>query len=172
MRFHLFTTKTHAGLYAVGYSEAERTAVIVFGHEGAPVGAFLYESVDTKAFDRLIWGDEHAENLDNVYAELIVSMYPNPATIPLSVLCLKSHLDEDDQPLDVGDELTIVWGEEKYSPKPYMNFAVGPIYAKSKVRAGETAEEAHARVWKWLEARAREQFNSQLNRFRINLQDL
>jgi hypothetical protein len=74
--------------------------------------------------------------------------------------------------LDEGEEITVVWGEEKYSPKPYMNFAVGPIYAKTKLRPGETADEAHARVWKWLEARAREQFNSQLNRFRINLQEL
>lgn len=172
MRFHLFATKTHAGLYAVGYSEAERTAVLVFGHEGTAVGAFLYESVDTTAFDRLIWGDDRGENLDNIYSELIVPMYPNPSTLPLSVLCLESHSDEKEESLDEGDEITVVWGEEKYSPKPYMNFAVGPIYAKTKVRAGETAEEAHARVWKWLEARAREQFNTQLNRFRINLQEL
>jgi len=74
--------------------------------------------------------------------------------------------------LDSGDEITVVYGEEKYAPKPYMNFTVGPLFAKTKVRPGETPEEAHARVWRWLEARAREQFNSQLNRFRINLQEL
>lgn len=82
------------------------------------------------------------------------------------------HTPAPPNDLSEGDTLLVTWGTEKYSPKAYMSFDVGPLYAKTKVRAGETADEAHARVWRWLEERAREQFNSQLNRFRINLQEL
>lgn len=81
--------------------------------------------------------------------------------------------EERNEPaLDVGDTIEVVWGAEKYSPRQYMNFETGPIFAKTKVRAEESPDEAHARVWRWLEACAREQFNCQLNRFRANLTEL
>lgn len=78
----------------------------------------------------------------------------------------------DSPALDEGDEITVAWGEEKYAPRPYMNFTVGPLFAKTKVRPGETAEEAHERVWIYLDTQARKQFNTKRNQFLINLQEL
>lgn len=74
--------------------------------------------------------------------------------------------------LDTGDAISVTWGAEKYAPRQYMNFDVGPISATTHLRQGESAEEAHERVWKWLEAQARKEFIAKRNQFLINLQEL
>lgn len=79
---------------------------------------------------------------------------------------------DETRALDEGDIIHVTWGAEKYSPRQYMNFDVGPISATTKIRLGESAEEAHERVWKWLEAQARKEFIAKHSQFLLNLQEL
>lgn len=74
--------------------------------------------------------------------------------------------------LNEGDFITVVYGKQVFAPKPYMNFTVGPLSATTTIRAGETAEEAHARVWAWLEAQARTEFKAELAMFRQHLTEI
>jgi len=46
-----------------------------------------------------------------------------------------------------GDEVTVCYGVDKYSPVQYNNFEHGPFFVKTKVRAGETHGDAGARAW-------------------------
>ncbi len=45
------------------------------------------------------------------------------------------------------EEVTVCWGEEKFSPKAYHSMSVGPFFAKTQVRPGETQEEAMNRAY-------------------------
>ena len=55
--------------------------------------------------------------------------------------------DHPDIPLaEVGDTVTVTWGEEMFSPVQYNNFRVGPFMATTKIRVGETAFTASRRA--------------------------
>jgi len=56
----------------------------------------------------------------------------------------KEVVDALDQILD---EVTVNWGAEKISPIQYNTMDIGPFSMRTKVRPGETAEEAMARAY-------------------------
>jgi hypothetical protein len=53
------------------------------------------------------------------------------------------------------DEVTVFFGEQKFSPVQYQSFSVGPFIMKTKVRPGESPEDAMARAYAALEKHAR-----------------
>lgn len=61
-----------------------------------------------------------------------------------------------------GDEVTVVWGAEKYAPIQYHSFDVGPFMVKTTRQAGETLAEVRARVWPALRAQAEAEFKERL----------
>lgn len=56
---------------------------------------------------------------------------------------------------DEGEPVTSTWGEELYSPVQFNTFRVGPFSATTKIRSGETREDALARVNRDLDAIAK-----------------
>lgn len=75
-----------------------------------------------------------------------------------------------DEPAPEGTEVTVVWGEEVFSPVQYNSFRVGGTSIKTTTKPGETVRQAHQRVWKMLEELAETQFADKVNGFgeRIN----
>lgn len=65
-----------------------------------------------------------------------------------------------------GTELTVVWGEETFSPVQYNSFRVGGHSIKVVVQPGESGAEAFARGWKILEEAAEVQFADKLKGFK------
>jgi hypothetical protein len=57
----------------------------------------------------------------------------------------------------VGDEVEVTYGEELFTPAPYHSFRVGPFWAKTHTRVGESRTEAIARLHAELEMAASEQ---------------
>ncbi len=49
-------------------------------------------------------------------------------------------------PEDVGEPVSATWGEEFYTPQQFFTFRIGPFSRQSKIRAGETAVTAKARL--------------------------
>ena len=57
---------------------------------------------------------------------------------------------------DSGSTVTVVWGEEKFTPVPnsYSTFTVGPFSVTTNVQPGETFESARERAMKGLREQA------------------
>jgi hypothetical protein len=51
-----------------------------------------------------------------------------------------------------GEEVTITWGKELYSPKQFHTYEVGPFVWATRVRNGETRAAAAARLQQELNA--------------------
>lgn len=63
------------------------------------------------------------------------------------------------------DEITVCWSEEKFAPVSYHSFGIGPFYMKTKVKPGETPEEAFQRAWDVLDKMARQMYPAKRNGF-------
>lgn len=61
-----------------------------------------------------------------------------------------SYHGHPQEPADEGTEVTVSWGEEKFSPVQYNSFSVGPYFAKGKTRAGESVMQASNRLMRGL----------------------
>lgn len=72
---------------------------------------------------------------------------------------------EKKQDLDVGDEVTAFFATEKFAPVKYFSFDIGPFIYKTKVRSGETADEAMARAYAVVESFARKTYKTKLGEF-------
>lgn len=64
--------------------------------------------------------------------------------------------------LQEGDEVTVGWGVEKYAPIRYQSFDLGPFSIKTKVRAGETGQDAFGRAQAMLKQFSTQAFEEQL----------
>lgn len=53
-----------------------------------------------------------------------------------------------------GEYVDVTWGEELFSPVQYNSFRVGPFSRRTRVRPGETEDQAFERVYRQLEAMA------------------
>lgn len=67
--------------------------------------------------------------------------------------------------LSAGDEVRVQIGPEVFSPIRYHTFTVGPVSVSTKVRPGESAEEAHVRAWSIAEVAFEAQFSTCLQQF-------
>jgi hypothetical protein len=64
------------------------------------------------------------------------------------------------------DYVSVTWGEEKCSIKgEYSTFTVGPFSMTTKVKPGETPEEAMERAQSYLDAHARKVFTRKRDAF-------
>lgn len=72
---------------------------------------------------------------------------------------------EDEQP----DEVTACFAEERFSPIQYQSFGVGPFWAKTRVRAGETTEQALMRAYEACRAAARLSYRDKRDEFIANV---
>ena len=71
-----------------------------------------------------------------------------------------------------GDEVTVCYGPDKYSPVQYNTFEHGPFFVKTKVRAGETVEDAGARAWNACLALAKGAYPGKKQEYLANLREL
>ena len=58
---------------------------------------------------------------------------------------------EDDTLLSVGDEVTVTAGRETYTPIRFHTFEVGPFAVTTRVRQGETGQQAFERATRFLQ---------------------
>lgn len=65
-----------------------------------------------------------------------------------------------------GTPITIIWGEETFSPVQYNSFRIGGHSVTVVVQEGETALDAWKRGWALLEEAAEIQFADKLRGFR------
>jgi hypothetical protein len=63
------------------------------------------------------------------------------------------------------ESVTACYGEEKFSPRQYQNFAIGPFFRSTKIRPGETAAQALARASEELRAFADIEFKKKATDF-------
>jgi hypothetical protein len=68
-------------------------------------------------------------------------------------------------PLDEPDRISVTWSEETFCPVSYQKFGVGPFFMSTKVRPGETPEDALRRAWNHLDNFARSIYNVKRNGF-------
>lgn len=66
------------------------------------------------------------------------------------------------------ETITIVYGEEVYSPVTYNNYKVGPYTYTTTIRPGETFEQAFERGYNLLAAAALRSFNHKRQQFKQN----
>jgi len=79
---------------------------------------------------------------------------------------LKRQLDsEKDAPAQVGTLVTVVWGEETFSPVQYNSFRIGGHSVTLAVEEGETLLDTWKRGWKMLEEAAEISFNDKVSGF-------
>lgn len=57
-----------------------------------------------------------------------------------------------------GEEISVYYPEQLFSPAPYNSFRCGNLWYKTVVMPGETKEEAYERAWKFVEQMVREQY--------------
>lgn len=69
------------------------------------------------------------------------------------------------------DRVSVNWGEEVFCPVPYQSFRLGPFFMSTKVRPGETPEQALTRAWEHLDAYARSMFIAKRNGFISRLRE-
>jgi hypothetical protein len=74
--------------------------------------------------------------------------------------------------LEVGDELGVQLGPETFSPVKYNTFVVGPISAKTKVREGETGEQAWQRLHRFCDELFEVEFQITSKRYVDRLKEL
>jgi hypothetical protein len=74
--------------------------------------------------------------------------------------------------VDVGDTITVVWGEEKFSPVQYNSFAVGGSSVTVRVRQGESPKQAHDRAWRMLESMAADEVKAKTAGFVERLKEV
>lgn len=67
--------------------------------------------------------------------------------------------------LDVGDEVVATFAPEKFAPIQFHSFDIGPFIAKTKVREGETGEEAMQRAYNVARNFARKTFPEKRDEF-------
>jgi hypothetical protein len=65
-----------------------------------------------------------------------------------------------------GTQITVVWGEETFSPVQYNSFRIGGHSVTVVVQDGESALDAWKRGWALLEQAAEIQFADKLNGFK------
>lgn len=65
-----------------------------------------------------------------------------------------------------GDQITVTWGEEVFSPVQYNSFRIGGHSITVTIKPGETALAAWKRGWDMLERAADIQFQDKLDGFR------
>jgi hypothetical protein len=65
----------------------------------------------------------------------------------------------------VGETVTVCYGEEKFSPKQYNNFTVGPHFRTTHVRPGETGQQARERAYEEVRAFAEIEFKQKARAF-------
>lgn len=63
---------------------------------------------------------------------------------------------------DEGEEVTVTIGESAYSPRQYNSFRVGPFTSTTRVRQGETRNDAARRVLAQLQVLETEEFNRKI----------
>lgn len=75
-------------------------------------------------------------------------------------------------PEDVGETVSATWGEELYTPQQFFTFRVGPFSRQTKIRAGETAPMAKARVEAELEQMAKAERTKKMSIFLDTMEEL
>jgi uncharacterized Zn finger protein (UPF0148 family) len=70
---------------------------------------------------------------------------------------------------DVGEEVTVTWGEETFQPVQFNTFHVGPFTTNTRVRPGETRVQAMERAYAELEAFAEEIFERKKKAYVVSL---
>jgi hypothetical protein len=63
--------------------------------------------------------------------------------------------------MDDSDFIEVVWGPEVYTPVAFHTLTIGPFKRRTKLRPGETEEQAGQRVWDALNKMAQAIFNKQ-----------
>lgn len=71
--------------------------------------------------------------------------------------------------VEEADTVTATFGEEKFSPIQYQSFAVGPFFAKTKVKPGESLEQALGRAYEACRAAARLCYKEKRDEFIANV---
>jgi hypothetical protein len=74
--------------------------------------------------------------------------------------------------LEVGDELSASLGPETFAPIAYNTFTVGPVRASTKVREGETGEQAWLRLHRFCEELFQAEFEISSLRYIEHLKEL
>lgn len=69
----------------------------------------------------------------------------------------------------VSEYVEVTWGEESYSPIPFQTFRVGPFSMRTKVKAGETPEQAMERAMVALGKFAASNYKAKLREFKGHL---
>lgn len=75
-------------------------------------------------------------------------------------------------PADEGTEVTVCWGEEKFSPMQYNSFGVGPFFAKGKTRPGESIYDASQRLMQDIAAFAERERSRKVKDYLAALQEV
>lgn len=69
---------------------------------------------------------------------------------------------------DIGEEVTVTWGADKYSPKQFNTIETPSFSRTTKVRPGETATDAMRRCYNEIKALAQESFDDKFRMFAKN----
>ena len=64
------------------------------------------------------------------------------------------------------DEVTVVWGEEKLSLKPYTSITVGPFFYKTNVQDGEKVADAFLRATRVVKFIAEKERTAKIDSYR------
>ncbi len=75
-------------------------------------------------------------------------------------------------PLNIGDAITITLGAETFSPVKYFTFTVGPISGTTIVMPGESSDEAYLRLSSNLLAMFECEFATKCEQFLDRLRDV
>lgn len=74
--------------------------------------------------------------------------------------------------LEVGDELSATLGPETYFPIKFNGFTVGPVAARTRVREGETGEQAWLRLHRFCDELFQAEFDISSRRYIDRLKEV
>ena len=64
-----------------------------------------------------------------------------------------------------GDEVSVTFGEETFSPVQYNSFRIGPFFYKTRVHKGETPEQAFDRANAYVTRMAQRAFKEKMETY-------
>ena len=64
------------------------------------------------------------------------------------------------EPSDDSDRITVTWGMEKHSPLRFESLEYGGFFYSTKIKDGETPEQAFERAYAFLQNLARKHFSA------------
>ncbi len=73
---------------------------------------------------------------------------------------------------DEGDQITVVFGEEKVCPRQYHVLTLGPFTCTTTVKKGETREQAIERAEAFLRKHAQASYRTKLADYQLRLKEL